>query len=183
MAKPFTPGVIWHQLASDLATLLHSQLQVWWAQNPPLIPDSWRHGWLFLIPKPNKPPVTPLNLRPLALQEPVGKAVIGLLIHLAMQDVQTYLVHFPLWSYVEHRSTLEAIRRVGSHCATVRQMVQHSRSTPHSRAMMLPRKSLFGGLQICLDLQRAFDQVNRYKLFSRLHELNVRPAIIQLLSS
>jgi hypothetical protein len=49
--------------------------------------------------------------------------------------------------------------------------------------MMLPRKSLFGGLQICLDLQRAFDQVNRYKLFSRLHELNVRPAIIQLLSS
>jgi hypothetical protein len=183
VAKPFTPGVIWHQLASDLATLLHSQLQVWWAQNPPLIPDSWRHGWLFLIPKPNKPPVTPLNLRPLALQEPVGKAVIGLLIHLAMQDVQTYLVHFPLWSYVEHRSTLEAIRRVGSHCATVRQMVQHSRSTPHSRAMMLPRKSLFGGLQICLDLQRAFDQVNRYKLFSRLHELNVRPAIIQLLSS
>ena len=38
----------------------------------------WRHGWLHMIPKPQKPPTSPASLGPLALQEPVGKAVIGL---------------------------------------------------------------------------------------------------------
>ena len=73
VAKPFAPGVIWRHSASVLAPLLHQQLQLWWSTSPPLIPDCWRHGWLFLIPKPNRPPSIPENLRPLALQEPVGK--------------------------------------------------------------------------------------------------------------
>ena len=90
VAKPFAPGVIWRHSASVLAPLLDQQLQTWWSQCPPLIPDCWRHGWLFLIPKPNRPPSHPDNLRPLALQEPVGKAVIGLLIHLAMRDVHDH---------------------------------------------------------------------------------------------
>jgi len=183
VAKPFAPGVVWRQHATVLAPLLHAQLQEWWNLNPPIIPDIWRHGWLFLIPKPGKPPVAPQNLRPLALQEPVGKAVIGLLIHLAMQDVQFHLVSFPVWSYQECRSTLEAIRHVSSHCAQVRQLIQHSRSTPHSRASGGHRSGLFGGIQLCIDLQRAFDQVNRFKLFSRLHELHVRPSIIALLTT
>lgn len=183
VAKPFAPGVVWRQLAGTLAPLLHAQLQTWWGQNPPAIPDCWRHGWLFLIPKPGKPPYSPQNLRPLALQEPVGKAVIGLLIHLAMQDVQNHLVSFPIWSYMESRSTMEAIRRVSSHCMQVRTMVQHCRSTPHSRASNSNRRGFFGGIQLCLDLQRAFDQVNRVKLFSRLSELQIRSSIISLLAS
>ena len=182
VAKPFAPGVIWRHSASVLAPLLHQQLQLWWSTSPPLIPDCWRHGWLFLIPKPNRPPSIPENLRPLALQEPVGKAVIGLLIHLAMKDVNAHIVRFPVWSYLEHRSTQEAIRCVSSHCSQVRQMVQHGRSTPLSRAAQVPRKGFYGGVQVCLDLKRAFDLVNRRKLFSRLHELQIRSSIIQLLT-
>ena len=58
VAKPFSPGTVWRQHASFLAPLLHAKLTVWWASNPPKIPDSWRHGWLFMIPKPSKPPVS-----------------------------------------------------------------------------------------------------------------------------
>ena len=146
------------------------------------LPDAWRHGWLFLIPKPLKPPVAPMHLRPLALQEPVGKAVIGLLIHLAMQDARFHMVQYPIWSYMEHRSTYEAIRRVSQHCADVRQLIQMCRSTPHARATRAPKVSLYGGAQLCIDLQRAFDGVNRAKLFTRLHELQIREEIIQLLA-
>ena len=181
-AKPFAPGMVWRQLASSLAPMLFDLLQDWWGQTPPIIPAAWRHGWLFLIPKPLKPPVTPLHLRPLALQEPVGKAVIGLLIHQAMQDARFHMVQFPIWSYMEHRSTFEAIRRVSQHCADVPQLIQLCRSTPHARATRAPKVGLYGGVQLCIDLQRAFDGVNRVKLFTRLHELHIREEIIQLLA-
>ena len=181
-AKPFAPGMVWRQLAPTLAPMLFDLLQQWWSQTPPIIPDAWRHGWLFLIPKPLKPPVTPLHLRPLALQEPVGKAVIGLLIHLAMQDARGHMIQYPIWSYMEHRSTLEAIRRVSQHCLEVRQLISMCRSTPHARAAGAPKVSLYGGAQLCIDLQRAFDGVNRVKLFQRLHELQIREEIIQLLA-
>lgn len=183
VAKPYAPGVVWKQLAVFLAPLLHAQMNTWWQQVPPRIPEAWRHAYLFMIPKPGKPPVSPYNLRPLALQEPVGKAVIGLLIKLAMQDAYSHMVHFPIWAYMNARSTLDAIRRVCAHCEEVRQMIRHLRSTPHSRAANCQRHQLYGGLQLCLDLQRAFDSVNRQRLFQRLAQLNVRPSIVQLLTA
>ena len=76
-AKPFIPGVVWRQHASFLAPLIFAKLNEWWACNPPQTPTSWKNGWLFMIPKPSKQPVKPQHLRPLALQEPVGKAIIG----------------------------------------------------------------------------------------------------------
>lgn len=183
VAKPFAPGIVWRQHASFLAPLLHDQLSFWWSHNPPIIPCSWKNGWLFMIPKPSRPPVRPEHLRPLALQEPMGKAVIGLLIHLAMKDAQPQVVPFPVWAYVEHRSTLDAIRRVCIHCDLVRELICQQRSTPHSRAARTPRHALYGGLQICLDLRRAFDLVDRRKLFAKLHLLNIQGSIIQLLTT
>lgn len=183
VAKPFAPGIVWRQHAAFLAPILHDQLRFWWSHNPPLIPSSWRNGWLFMIPKPSRPPVQPDHLRPLALQEPVGKAIIGLLIHLAMKDAHAHVVPFPVWAYAAHRSTLDAIRRVSIHCAQVRDLICQQRSTPHSRAARTTRHQLYGGLQICLDLRRAFDMVDRRKLFAKLHCLNIQTSVIQLLST
>jgi len=181
-AKPFAPGVVWHQHADFLAPLLHEKLCIWWACNPPHIPCSWKNGWIFMIPKPSKPPVSPCNLRPLALQEPVGKAIIGLLIHLAMKEASPCMVHLPLWAYLEHRSTLDAIRRVSLHCAQVRQLIRSQKSTPHSRVHRNNCSNFYGGIQVCLDLQRAFDAVDRRKLFAKLYTLQISPSIIQLLA-
>ena len=181
-ARPFAPGVVWRQHASFLAPILHARLTEWWSQQPPIIPSCWRHGWLFLIPKPLKPPVSPANLRPLALQEPVGKAVIGLLIHLAMLEAKTHLIRYPIWAYLEHRSTLQAIRRVILHCETVRNQVKMFRSTPHNRTLQRPCNGFYGGAQIFLDLQRAFDCVDRVKLFSKMHLLGISSSIIQILA-
>ena len=96
---------------------------------------------------------------------------------MAIHDARFHMVQFPIWSYMENRSTLEATRRVSQHCIEVRQLIQMCRSTPHARAARVPKVSLCGGLQLCIDLQRAFDNVNRVKLFARLHELQVREEI------
>ena len=183
VAKPFAPGVVWKQHASILAPALHAKLLDWWSTTPPQIPCSWRHGWLFLIPKASKTPDSPHHLRPLALQEPVGKAILGLIIRLAMTEANDHLAIFPVWAYLVHRSTLDAIRRVSLHCAEIRELLQFQRSTPHKRVRRQPQYSLYGGLQICLDLRCAFDCVDRRRLFQRLHQLNISQSLIQLLTT
>ena len=79
VAPGFAPGAIWRALADHISPWLFSLLQCWWFQENPHIPACWRHGWLCWLPKPGKPPTTPAALRPIALQEPVGKALMGVL--------------------------------------------------------------------------------------------------------
>ena len=67
MAPICAPGLIWRAHAFEIAPVLHQLLRVWWAQSPPIIPWSWRAGWLHMIPKPSKRPNKPQHLRPLAL--------------------------------------------------------------------------------------------------------------------
>ena len=74
VAPPCAPGIVWNSLANTIAPLLHAILTQWWGTCQPWIPEQWRSGWLQLIPKPTKPPVQPCNLRPLAMQCPLGKA-------------------------------------------------------------------------------------------------------------
>ena len=79
MAPHKSPGFSLKCTATCMATQLMPLLHKWWGQSPPLIPQEWRDGWLFLLPKPSKPPDRPSNLRPLALQEGLGKAVLSLI--------------------------------------------------------------------------------------------------------
>ena len=118
-----------------------------------------------------------------SLQEPVGKAIIGILIHMAMQQASPHLVCFPLWAFMPARSTLDAICRVCMHCREVRQFVSSQRSTPHSRVSARPRLGLYGGLQLCLDMERALDSVNRGKLFQQLRNFYVSDSVSQLLAA
>ena len=73
VARPFTPGLIWHSLAPMIAPLLYETLLQIWSRPCPTVPDCWRDAWLLLIPKALKQPSAPEALRPLALQEPLGR--------------------------------------------------------------------------------------------------------------
>ena len=184
VACPFAPGLVVRDQAHVLAPLLFQQISFWWNQNPPFIPSEWKDGWLCFIPKMQKAPVRPQNLRPLALQDGVGKAVIGLVIQLALRAAWPRVVSWPLFGYLQFRSTQDAIRRVITHCLAVRQLICSQRATPHQRASGLGgsgRMVICGGLQLLVDLNRAFDSVNRNKLFARLHILDIPDSIIHLL--
>ena len=181
VAAPFLPGLVWKELAFVLAPLLHEQLTIWWNVYPPFIPQSWKDGWLCLLAKPLKPPTQPGNLRPIALQEPIGKAVVGLLTKVAMQQSLSQIIFWPLMAYLPGRSGLDCILRVTQHCKTVRDLVQSQRSGPHQRAQAVPRHPICGGAQIFLDLSRAFDMVSRTRLFQRLGQIGISPAVTCLL--
>lgn len=65
VARPCAPGIAWKTVAPTITSPIYDILRDWWSRPTP----SWfRDSWMILIPKPNKPPVTPGALRPLALQ-------------------------------------------------------------------------------------------------------------------
>ena len=180
-AAPCAPGIIWNSLSDTIAPVLHAILTQWWNSNPPWIPKTWRTGWLQLIPEPSKPPTRPQNLRPLALQCPIGKAVLGILIQIAAMQADDTFRPWPIWAFMRSRSTQDPLLKVAMHCRETRALIKSQRSTPQSRAASAVRWPTCGGLQVFLDLEKAFDCINRVKLFSRLTKLGISEQIQQLL--
>ena len=182
VARPFTPGFIWHAHSMTLAPFLFQLLQQLWDTPHPTIPDCWRDAWLLLIPKPLKKACSPDALRPLALQEPLGKATIGLLAQLAQTMSISSLVHWPIWAYLPGRSTQHALRRVAAHCVLGRQLVASQKPAVMHRFHSFPMFKICGAIQLFLDLRKAFDSICRQELFGRLGEVLDHPKIVQLLA-
>ena len=159
---------------------LYPLLQRWWSHNPPFIPQQWKDGSLFLLPKPGKPPDTAANLRPLALQDPLGTTILGLLTAIARNSVLDQLCAQHQYAYLPHRGTHEAISRAADHCQKVRALL-HSMRRPPSLNSSNPSSSLYGGLTISIDLKRAFDSLPRPDLFDGLRQLGVDGACVTLL--
>ena len=137
---------------------------------------------MLLIPKPNKQPVHPAALRPLALQEPVGKALVGILASKAQHAMMPEMTKWPIWAYLPMRSTQDALLRVTRHCTEVRTLLATQRSTPFTREQKAQKYRVAGGICIFLDIERAFDMVNRAQLFSKLESLGMPPQIAYLLN-
>ena len=183
VAFPYAPGLAWREHASTIAGPLFLALESWWSIFPPVIPQTWRDGWLILIPKPNKAPTAPKQLRPLALQEPIGKCILGLITQKAQQQTYGELCQWPLWAYLSNRSTLDALMHVCNHCKQVRSLIHSQRPTAFHRRQHHPKYKVCGGLQLFVDIDNAFDAVNREKLFGQLHQIGLTPNLIALLTA
>jgi len=182
VAKPFSPGLIWHAHSRLLADHLYRILHQLWVQAEPVVPACWKDAWLHLIPKPLKKPSHPASLRPLALQEPIGKAVIGLLAKVAQRDSLAWLVLWPIWAYLPTRSTQHALLRVAAHCRAGRTLVASQKPAVFHRQQQLPMYQVCGAIQLFLDLSKAFDSVCREELFGRLHEVLPNPMVAHMLA-
>ena len=182
VARPCAPGTVWRSVATSLAPLLYAKLEAWWNRPEPFLPSMFRDAWMILIPKPNKQPVQPRALRPLALQDPISKSIVGLLTRVAQREAYPQFTMLPIWAYLPGRSTQDALRRVSQHCRDAQALMERLRSTPFTRQQGTQRHLVAGGLQLFLDIERAFDMVSRESLFTKLGELGINPQIVLLLS-
>ena len=71
---------------------------------------------------------------------------------------------------------MDAIDRVVRHCQQVRDLIVKYHRT-HLADPSTPNPMFFGGVQISLDLTRAFDALPRAALFENLSRLGVDPAV------
>ena len=131
---------------------------------------------LVLVAQAQQPPQCVENLRPLAPQDLLGTAVIGLLTKVARQPVLSKLCSQPHFARLPQRSAHDSIARAVGHCAMVR-----DRIAGHRRSVLDPNVAVRGGLTISIDLQKAFDTLPRERLFHGLSQLGVPLACVNLL--
>ena len=64
------------------------------------------------------------------------------------------LRRLPLYVYLTGRSTTDCLLLTSAHCRAVREACQQTRQN-------LDRHNLIGGLQVSLDMEKAFDTISR----------------------
>eukprot|EP00438_Fugacium_kawagutii_P027892 Skav231438 [mRNA] locus=scaffold1847:209964:215732:- [translate_table: standard] len=171
------PNLVIKSVAHSLACHLYPMLESWWNTYPPHIPLGWRKGWITWLPKPSKNPNVPEHLRPICLQDSLGKGIIRLLTRKAQQQSHDAMCVWPQWAFMPGKGTQDALMRVVVHCKNTRTLTQSQRPSVHARANGAPKFLICGGIQLLLDLHRAFDAVDRSILFTGLESLGVSPSL------
>ena len=176
LAPPCMPAIIWRHLAPELAKPIHDALEHYWCAEIVAPPSHWLDGWLHLIPKPGKPSTQPAALRPLCLQHPVLKIISKILITLIKQQAYPTLRSLPLYAYLPQRGTTECLLRVSQHCQQIRQLCR-------DRQQDASPQGLFGGLQVSLDMEKAFDTVRRDLVLHALDQINLSSDVLHMIQT
>ncbi|CAE7216565.1 pol [Symbiodinium sp. CCMP2592] len=115
----------------------------------------------------------PASLRPIALLDPMGKAVSGVL----KRHLEPYLLKatakLPLFGYLANRSPQQALTLVYEHCDRVRATARAQTRSWYELRAGQKRSSCAGGLQVSVDFSQAFDRADRKLLVRALQFLEV----------
>ena len=171
LAPDGLPALIWRHFAADLAPFLWADLETFWCHDCSQPPDHWTQDGFTSSPKPLKPPNRPEAFRPICLQHPMNKILTGLHCQLLRQIVLPQICRMPLYAYLPSRSTKDCLLIISDHCRQVR---DHKDATP---------KGLWGGLQVSLDLEKAFDAVSRNHVLRALEVFDMNPDLRHLITS
>ena len=179
LAPTYAPAPMWRYGADRIAEYLDPVLHDYCRRGN--FPMCWGAGTLALLVKPGKRGQHPSELRPIALLEPTSKATMGLVARALQIDIQQTLHRLPLFAYLGRRGTEDAIHRVALHCSDVRSKLKSIGYPVHRMQQGEPLPALKGGVSRSLDLTRAFDTVDRAKLFQGLTMLGVNPNLVLLI--
>ena len=182
VAQPFLPGVVWRSAPYEVAYFIFQQLNHWWRQTPPIIPQSWRDSWIYFLPKPGKPNTHPEQMRPISLMEPLGKLVMGLLTKEIKNHILISLCRYPQFGFLPLRAATDAIMRVATHSKSIRELVGAHRRTVRNQIADPVGTVICGGLSLFLDLNRAFDCADRTAILDHLIALGTPPNLVQLVA-
>ena len=157
--KPFAESFVQH--------LAHCR-----AQHKPL-PVEATDCQLALLPKPGRPSKRPQDLRPLGLQDPCSKILACVLREKLTPYIIPWMDGKPQFAYIPGRSIDEAVLRVCRVCDSIKDLLQRTRTTVHTRRQGQPVPQCTGGALLSLDLSRAFDMLPRWALWKSLRAASV----------
>ena len=175
------PAALWRACVDETTPFIASEVNRQWSAPELMIQQDWADANVALLPKAKARTDSPLDWRPIGLQNPVGKTLMKILVARAKDQIHQLVMQYPQTAYVPHRSTHTALKRVYQHCARVRQHCQKQRTTIHEKQAGLQRSSDYGGLQISMDLSAAFDLVPWGAVREALELAQVDPSVQEVM--
>ena len=154
------PSAVWKALAEPMSNYLADYLHAHWTPGVVDVPTTWTDSTLHFLTKPNKPAKRAQDLHPIALQSAGAKAVLLTIKDRLMPFFLEATVQLPQYAYVAGRGATEAILRVTLHCVRIRDVIQTQKMTIHDRFTGARRAGCTGGIQMSLDLSKAFDMLS-----------------------
>ena len=171
--KGTTPSVVWKACSQIVAGPVTEAFNFLWQEETPTVAQSWADAEVALLPKSHGRSATPEDWRPIGLQDPLGKCVMGLVVAQARRAIVHMVMRYPQCAYLPGRSTSTALKQVFRHCFAVRRECERTRVNIHQRHQGQRTAQCIGGLQISLDLSAAFDVVQWSHLKTALDQAGV----------
>ena len=175
-----TPPEVWKLCSHDLMPHTQGMIKNYLSPGVLALPDSWTDSWLCLLPKPHKPAKIPKNLRPIALQCPLGKCIARILKQKLLDSHLTQFDQLPQYAYLPARSTLDAISRASMHCAKSRTVIKAQRVEIQDKREGRTPTLATGSAIFNLDMSMAFDLVSQDYLIAALKFAQVGDDIINV---
>ncbi|CAE7323550.1 unnamed protein product [Symbiodinium sp. CCMP2456] len=167
--KGTAPAIAW-RICSDLVAAPVVQAFNAWQGKEPIVLQRWADADVALLPKAHGRSNSPLDWRPIGVQDPLGKCLMSTIVK---QTKQTKLaIHDLIVRY-----TLNVFAR----CHEVREHCSKARITIHQQHEGEIKVKCHGGLQISLDLSAAFDLVEWSHLKQALDLAQVDIAVQEIM--
>ena len=174
------PPEIWHHCADILAPAVSTLFQTFLTAGSAFVPPTWSECWLKLLPKPQKPAHIVANLRPIALQDPLGKSLARLLKQDILDKIMPAIKDTPQFAYLPRRSTANAVSRAAQFCDNMRTQLRDAKTTVWTRKAGHRSNPYHGGAVFSLDMSKAFDMVSHAYLEQALRHLQIDADLISL---
>ena len=130
LPKEQAPAIYWRIHPEPIADALYEDFARRFGPGPIHMPKEWHQAFIALLPKPQKPPTTPGNLRPISVLPAVSK----LLARIAAQRLRPLLEDAmkaqPQYAYLISRQTTDALDRAYAHSQLINKQVASIRPDP-----------------------------------------------------
>ena len=172
------PVRLWKAGGDTIVRVLHEDWSSRFSPGQLYLPPSWNESSTALIPKPGKPPTSPANLRPISLLPAIPKMLARIAANRLRPFLEEAAFQMPQFAYLKQRQTLDSIDRAVSHCVHIRKRIAENRINPfRSKA----RNPFTGGMQLSLDMAKAFDRMPRPLLLQSLERISAPADLITLI--
>ena len=175
------PARLWKLAEKSVATALLHDFNVALQPGELHFPQHWHDSYLTLLAKPQKPPNCPANLRPINLLAAEAKILARIAAKRLQPLVQQALHGFPQFAYAQHRQTADALDRVMSHCFRIRDQLKGQHRSAFRARSGAPNSDLIGGLQVSIDLTKAYDRLPRRVLRQALERVHAPDSLVELI--
>ena len=172
------PARLWKEGQDIIVQALHNDFQHRFSAGEIVMPSGWHSSHVALLPKPGKPPTSPSNLRSISLLPAIPKLLARIAAHRLRPYLLAAVEYIPQFAYLSNRQTSDSLDRVLTHCQQVRNKVSANRFNPFSTQN---RIKFTGGMQLSLDLAKAFDRMPRHLLLMALERISLPEDLISLI--